>query len=72
MIYMMIAGSYTPYCLVAIRGALGWTLFGIIWAMAIAGIVYKSIWLNKKSHLLNHDLRNHGLDVSHCLSALVA
>lgn len=51
MIYMMIAGSYTPYCLVAIRGALGWTLFGIIWAMAIAGIVYKSIWLNKKSHL---------------------
>ncbi|MGX7014048.1 PAQR family membrane homeostasis protein TrhA [Vagococcus silagei] len=44
-IYLLIAGSYTPYCLVVIKGWLGWTLFGAIWAMAIAGIVYKSLFL---------------------------
>ena len=43
MIYLVIAASYTPYCLVAIKGWQGWTLFGIIWAMAACGIVYKSI-----------------------------
>ena len=49
MIYLVIAASYTPYCLVAIKGWQGWTLFGIIWAMATAGIIYKSIWFQKKS-----------------------
>lgn len=49
MIYLVIAASYTPYCLVAIKGWQVWTLFGIIWAMAIAGIIYKSIWFQKKS-----------------------
>lgn len=48
-IYIMIAACYTPFCLVAIRGWLGWTLFGIEWAMAVLGTVYKSIWLSKKS-----------------------
>ncbi|MDT2815058.1 PAQR family membrane homeostasis protein TrhA [Vagococcus carniphilus] len=47
-IYLLIAGSYTPYCLVTIQGWLGWTLFAIIWTIAIAGIVFKSIWLNKR------------------------
>lgn len=51
MIYLMIAGCYTPYCLVAIGGWLGWTLLSIIWVMAIAGVVYKSLYLNQKSHL---------------------
>ena len=37
-IYILIAGTYTPFVLVTLNGALGWTLFGIIWAMAIAGI----------------------------------
>lgn len=46
-IYLLIAGTYTPYCLVTIRGAFGWTLFGIIWGLAIIGIVYKSIWLDR-------------------------
>lgn len=49
MIYLLIAGSYTPFCLVAIGGWRGWTLFGVIWALAIIGVVYKSIWLKKKS-----------------------
>lgn len=49
MIYVLIAATYTPYCLVSIKGWQGWTLFGIIWAIAILGIIYKSIWLNHKS-----------------------
>ena len=43
MIFLLIAGTYTPYCLVSIGGWQGWTLFGIIWAMAVCGVVYKSI-----------------------------
>ncbi|WP_251546719.1 PAQR family membrane homeostasis protein TrhA [Limosilactobacillus caecicola] len=50
-IYVLIAASYTPFCLVAIRGWLGWTLFGIEWGMVILGIIYKSIWLEHKSNL---------------------
>jgi hemolysin III len=38
-IYLLIAGTYTPFCLLAIRGALGWTFFGCEWALASAGIV---------------------------------
>ncbi len=49
MIYLLIAASYTPVCLVAIGGWQGWTLFGIEWFLAVCGVVYKSIWLRKKS-----------------------
>ncbi|AEF81478.1 PAQR family membrane homeostasis protein TrhA [Leadbettera azotonutricia] len=38
-IYLFIAGTYTPLCLIGLRGPLGWTLFGIEWALAITGIV---------------------------------
>lgn len=51
MIFILIAGTYTPYCLVSIRGWVGWTLFGIIWGLAVLGVVYKSIWLKHKSNL---------------------
>jgi hemolysin III len=37
-IYLLIAGSYTPFCLGPMRGPVGWTVFGIIWALAITGI----------------------------------
>ncbi|KRL50130.1 hemolysin III-like protein [Levilactobacillus spicheri DSM 15429] len=50
-IYLLIAGTYTPYTLLVIKGALGWTMFGVIWAMAILGIVYKAIWLNQHQKL---------------------
>lgn len=50
-IYLLIAGTYTPYCLVVIKGALGWTIFGVIWAMAILGVIYKSLWLGKYQKL---------------------
>lgn len=44
-IYLLIAGTYTPYCLVTIRGWLGGLILGVIWLMTILGIVYKSIWI---------------------------
>jgi hemolysin III len=42
-IYLLIAGTYTPFTLVALGGATGWTLFGAEWALAAAGIVFKSL-----------------------------
>lgn len=41
MIYVLIAGSYTPFALIALRGDGGWLLFGTIWTLAAAGIVFK-------------------------------
>ena len=40
-IYYLIAGTYTPFTLVTLHGALGWTIFGIIWALAILGTILK-------------------------------
>ena len=42
-IYLLIAGTYTPFTLGVLRGPWGWTLFGCIWALAVAGIVLKSV-----------------------------
>jgi hemolysin III len=41
MIYVLIAGTYTPFTLTSLRGPWGWTLFGLIWGLAIAGIIFK-------------------------------
>jgi hemolysin III len=41
-IYLLIAGTYTPFALGALRGAWGWSLFGAVWGLAILGIVAKS------------------------------
>jgi hemolysin III len=46
-IYLVIAGTYTPFTLVSLRGVWGWTLFGLIWAMAAAGIVFKALALGR-------------------------
>jgi len=46
MIYILIAGTYTPVCLLALKGTLGWTLFGIVWGLAIMGIIMKLIWFS--------------------------
>ena len=43
-IYLLIAGSYTPFLLVTLRGPWGWTLFGIIWSFAFMGITFKLIF----------------------------
>lgn len=41
-IYLLIAGSYTPFALVSLRGAWGWTLLGVVWALAVFGIVQET------------------------------
>lgn len=42
-IFLLIAGTYTPFTLGVLRGAWGWTLFGIVWGLAVTGVVLKSI-----------------------------
>jgi hemolysin III len=42
-IYLLIAGTYTPYCLIALKGPWGWTLFGLEWGMAILGITFHAL-----------------------------
>ena len=44
-ICLLIAGSYTPICLLALRNWMGWTLFGVIWVLALAGIVLAVVWI---------------------------
>jgi hemolysin III len=43
-IFLLIAGTYTPFCLVLLRGPLGWSVFGITWGLAALGIVIKSVY----------------------------
>ncbi|MFQ5549634.1 MAG: hemolysin III family protein [Gemmatimonadales bacterium] len=42
-IFLLIAGTYTPFTLGVLRGAWGWTLFGLVWSVALAGVLLKSI-----------------------------
>jgi hemolysin III len=44
MIYVLIAGTYTPFCLIALNGTTGWTLFGIVSMFAAVGVVFKMVW----------------------------
>ncbi|ERK32539.1 PAQR family membrane homeostasis protein TrhA [Clostridium intestinale] len=46
MIFVLIAGSYTPFCLIALKGVTGWVLFSIIMTIAVLGISFKMIWFN--------------------------
>ncbi|MBU9711741.1 PAQR family membrane homeostasis protein TrhA [Evansella tamaricis] len=46
-IYFFIAGTYTPFLFVAIQGALGWSLFGVMWGLAIAGTIFKCFFVKK-------------------------
>jgi hemolysin III len=46
-IFLLIAGTYTPIALVTLRGPWGWTIFGLIWAMAIGGILAKIFFIGK-------------------------
>ena len=58
-IYLLIAGTYTPFCLVVVKGGLGWSIFGVIWGLAILNIVLKAVffsrmplWLSMGGYLL--------------------
>lgn len=51
-IFLLIAGTYTPFVLTTIRGPLGWTLFGIVWGLAATGIVIRSVYLTRFRKLM--------------------
>jgi len=51
-IYLLIAGTYTPFTLVTLRGPWGWSLFGTVWGLAVAGIA-QEFWLGKKTRVLS-------------------
>jgi hemolysin III len=50
-IYLLIAGTYTPFCLTALRGWIGWTVLGVVWSCAILGAVLKAISVGKRIKL---------------------
>ena len=48
-IYLLIAGTYTPFTLVTLQGPWGWTLFGVVWAFALVGIALQSVLIRQKA-----------------------
>lgn len=46
-IFLLIAGTYTPFLLTALRGPWGWSLFGVVWGIALVGIFYKIFFIGK-------------------------
>lgn len=44
LIYLLIAGTYTPFCLITLRGWTGWTMFGLMWGCACAGLLLKLVY----------------------------
>jgi len=48
-IFFMIACTYTPFCLISLKGAVGWVLFGVVWGLAALGIVFNAVNLEKFS-----------------------
>ena len=50
-IYLVIAGSYTPIALVALKGTLGWVIFSLVWSFAIVGIILKALNFNKTKYI---------------------
>lgn len=46
-IYLLIAGTYTPFTLISLRGGWGWTLFGLVWGMAVLGIALKIVAIGR-------------------------
>lgn len=51
-IYLLIAGSYTPFALVSLRGPWGWSLFGSVWGLAVVGII-QEIWLARGMRIVS-------------------
>lgn len=46
-IFLLIAGTYTPFALVTLKGGWGWSLFGVVWGLTLAGIILKLIFRNR-------------------------
>ena len=69
-IFLLIAGTYTPFTLVMLRGPLGWTMFGIVWGLAIFGAVFKSVFGAKYEKAGTGRLPGDGLSDHHCPQAV--
>ncbi len=52
-IFVLIAGTYTPFTLVSLRGPWGWSIFGVIWGLAIAGVIFKLFFYSDKYRKLS-------------------
>lgn len=52
-IYVLIAGTYTPFTLVSMRGPWGWSIFGVIWGLALAGVIFKLFFYKDKHRTLS-------------------
>lgn len=50
-IFLLIAGTYTPFTLLVLKGSWGWSIFGIVWGLAVTGIVIESIFIKKLKFL---------------------
>ncbi|NUM82266.1 hemolysin III family protein [bacterium] len=48
-IYLLIAGTYTPFTLISLNGAWGWSLFGVVWGLALAGVIFKIFFTGRFS-----------------------
>ena len=46
-IYVLIAGTYTPFMIIVVRGVLGWTLFAVVWSLTVLGIIFKAFFVNR-------------------------
>ncbi|PKN76393.1 MAG: hemolysin D [Deltaproteobacteria bacterium HGW-Deltaproteobacteria-10] len=46
-IYVLIAGTYTPFLIVVVQGALGWTIFAVVWSLTVLGIIFKAFFINR-------------------------
>ena len=52
-IYVLIAGTYTPVTLLGLGGTWGWSLFGVVWGLAIGGIVFKAVTHGRNDHWIS-------------------
>lgn len=52
-IYLLIAGSYTPLTLISLRGPWGWSMLGVVWFLALAGVIIKSFFAKTKDHWIS-------------------
>lgn len=51
-IFLLIAGTYTPFTIAALRGSWGWSLFGVIWGLALVGVIFK-VFFTGRFHVLS-------------------
>lgn len=67
MISVLIAGSYTPICLLVLGGRMGWILLAIVWGFAIAGILIKAFWVFCPKWDIFRTLYRNGVDLCTCI-----